>query len=1153
MAAVSRRTFLKIGGSSAAALGAAALLRDLAFLQSVPEIANPLTHYPSRNWEKVYRDMYRTDSKFTFLCAPNCTHNCLLSASVKSGVVTRIEPSYQFGKATDLYGNQASSRWDPRACQKGLGLVRRFYGDRRIKGPMVRKGYLEWAKQGFPRDRETGRPPEQYFQRGRDEWIKVSWDEAYGLIAKSVINITKTYNGPEGQERLRKQGYDADMVEKQHGYGVQTLKFRGGMPFLGATRLFGFYRFANHLALLDAEMRGVGPDEAVGGKVWDSYTWHTDLPPGHPMVTGQQTVDFELFTVENAKLATLWGMNWIATKMPDGHWLTEARLRGTKIIVISAEYQATANKADEVLILRPGTDAALALGVARVIMDEQLYDREFVKTFTDLPLLVRMDTLKKLQAKDIIPNYKPAELSNFASVLAPGQAGKPFAQQNGLEIPQAMREAWGDPVVWDARTRSPRPVSRDQVGAYFTRTGIDPALEGSFEVTLVDGSTVQVRPVFDLEKEYLQAFDSKSVSELTWVPEQGIRSLARQIAANPGETLLVHGVGPNHFFNADQKDRALFLVAALTRNIGNLGGTPGAYAGNYRVSIFNGVTQYALEDPFEQTLDPAKPAKTKSYAKAESAHYFNYGDRPLKAGNKNFTGQSHMPTPTKLFWFGNSNSLLGNIKGFYDVMHNTLPKVEAIIVNEWWWNLSAEYSDIVLGVDSWSEFKHPDMGGSVSNPFIYVFPRTPLPRLFDTQADIETFAGVGKALARETGDKRFADHWHFVDQGRVDVYLQRIMDASNATRGYDFLEVEEKAKRGEPVMNNFRTYPKVIGWEQTQESRPWYTKSGRLEFYRDEAEFIEYGENMSVYREPVDGTHYEPNALVGNRSHPALRPAAPEQYGLRRDDQSTDVRQIRNVVYTWAELKGTQAQRGKDGLTHVFLTPKYRHGAHTTPTDVDIIAALFGPFGDIYRHDKRQPWVNEAYVDINPKDARQLGIQEGDYIWVDADPQDRPYRGWKSDDPDYKVARMMARARYYPGVPRGILRMWFNMYQASHATVQAHETRPDGLAKSEVTAYQSAFRYGGHQSATRAWLRPTLLTDSMVRKNNMGQVAGQGFEADVYCANGAPKESFVKVSKAEDGGQGGTGIWRPAEKGLRPTYESDAMQQYLAGGFIETR
>ena len=56
------------------------------------------------------------------------------------------------------------------------------------------------------------------------------------------------------------------------------------------------YRMANSLALLDAHVRKVGPDRALGSRGFDNYSWHTDLPPGHPMVTGQQTVEFDLAT-----------------------------------------------------------------------------------------------------------------------------------------------------------------------------------------------------------------------------------------------------------------------------------------------------------------------------------------------------------------------------------------------------------------------------------------------------------------------------------------------------------------------------------------------------------------------------------------------------------------------------------------------------------------------------------------------------------------------------------------------------------------------------------------------------------------------------------------------------------------------------------------
>ncbi len=1146
--AVSRRSFLK----TTAAITGVALATDVLGLQGfkfVPQIKNPLEFYPNRDWEKIYRDQFRYDSSFTFLCAPNDTHNCLLRAYVRNGVVVRIGPTYGYTEARDLYGNKASARWEPRCCQKGLALGRRFYGDRRVQGVWVRKGFFDWVRANFPRDGKTGAPPQEYFHRGQDTWLKLSFEEAYGIVAQALVNIAQTYSGPDGTRRLHAQNYDPAMIEATRESGTQTVKVRGGMPFLGATRIYGLARFANMLVLLDQYIRNINADQALGGRFWDNYSWHTDLPPGHPMVTGQQTVEFDLFTTENAKLITLWGMNWICTKMPDAHWLTEARQRGAKVITIATEYQATSNKADEVIIIRPGTDAAVALGVAHVIINEKLYNEEYVKTFTDLPLLVRMDTLKLLRASDIFKDYQPAELTNYTKVLKPDERPSPNAAQAAQYIPEKARHEWGDFVVWDAATNAPAVITRDHVGKFFAER--DPALEGSFTVKTTENKEITVRPVFDLIKEYLREFTPLKVAEMSWAPSEAIVNLARQIAANKASTLLSHGMGPNHFFNADLKDRALFLVAALTNNIGHFGGSPGSYAGNYRVALFNGLPQYVAEDPFQIELHPAKPAKVKSYAKAESAHYYNYGDRPLRVGKKLFTGKTHTPTPTKFMWFANSNSLLGNSKWGYDVIHNTLPKIEAIVVNEWWWTMSCEYADVVFGVDSWAEFKHPDMCGSVTNPFVQVFPRTPLPRIFDTRSDIEVYAGVAAKLAELTGDQRFRDYWHFVFENRVDVYLQRICDASSSLRGYQFTELEEQAKQGTPMLKLLRTYPKIVGWEQTQESKPWYTKTGRLEFYREEPEFIEYGENIPVYREPVDATPHEPNVIVAPKHFSALKPAPPEEYGLQRDDLSTETRQVRNVIKTPEEVVQSQHPRAKDGLRFIFITPKYRHGAHTTPVDLDVLAVYFGPFGDIYRRDTRSPWVGEVYADINPQDAKELGIEDGDYIWVDADPQDRPYRGAKPTDPDYKIARLMGRARYYNGTPRGVVRMWFNMYQATHGTVKAHETRPDKLAKNPETNYQAMFRYGGHQSCTRAWLRPTLMTDSLVRKDVFGQTIGQGFAPDIHCPVGAPKESLVKITRAEPGGADLKSLWRPAQLGYRPTYENEEMKKYLAGEFIE--
>ena len=78
----SRRKFIR--NISLAALGTLVLnqLEAKGFNQAFSlfdpvDIKNPLAAYPDRDWEKTYRDLWKYDSEFTFLCAPNDTHNCL--------------------------------------------------------------------------------------------------------------------------------------------------------------------------------------------------------------------------------------------------------------------------------------------------------------------------------------------------------------------------------------------------------------------------------------------------------------------------------------------------------------------------------------------------------------------------------------------------------------------------------------------------------------------------------------------------------------------------------------------------------------------------------------------------------------------------------------------------------------------------------------------------------------------------------------------------------------------------------------------------------------------------------------------------------------------------------------------------------------------
>jgi nitrate reductase / nitrite oxidoreductase, alpha subunit len=848
-------------------------------------------------------------------------------------------------------------------------------------------------------------------------------------------------------------------------------------------------------------------------------------------------------------------MNWICTKMPEGHWLGDARLRGTRIVVVATDYQPTANKADEVLIVRPGTDAALLLGVARELIAERLYDREAVVQRTDLPLLVRSDTGELLTARDLDAGHRPQPLENYVSVKSAEELKQPAAPPftaSAQVLPAVLREDWDDCVVWDARRPGPAVVSRDEVGGRF---GLDPALTGTFEVELAGGSKVEARPVFDLLAQYLDDnFDLRTTAAIVGVPEEAVRSLARQIAANKRETLLAAGMGPNHYFNADLFGRTKFLVAALTDNVGHLGGNVGSYAGNYRGSLFQAVPQWIAEDPFDIERDLTKPARVRRYYQAESAHYWNYGERPLKAGEELVTGKGHMPTPTKLIWFANSNSLIGNAKWAYDTVKNTMTRQEAVFCNEWWWTASCEFSDLVFPVDSWAETKLPDMTASCTNPFLLAFPATPLRRIHDTRSDYETLALVAEALGREVGEPRMAEYWRGVLDGDPAPYLDRVLAGSNATRGLTFAELHARCADGVPALMNNRTYPRAAGWEQRYEDKPWYTRTGRLEFYRPEPEFRAAGEMLPVWREPVDSTRYEPNVILANRPHPAIRPRTPRDYGFPVEQLDVETRQVRNVVRTWEELSASRHPLNKldPAYRFVYQTPKYRWGAHTTAVDSDWMAMLFGPFGDIYRRDPRAPWAGEAYVEINPGDARELALEDGDYVWIDADPSDRPYRGAEEGDPFLEVARVMMRVRVFPGTPPGVLRTWFNMYAATPGTVAAQKETPGAPARNPETRYVSLFRHGSHQSGTRAWLRPTQMTETLVRKAYFGHAIGTGFEADVHSPTGAPKESYVRVVKAEDGGIGAERLWYPARLGLRPHDPSPALGRYLAGAYLRT-
>lgn len=1119
----------------------------LNLLDPIKDIENPLASYPSREWEIMYRDQYKVDTSFTFVCAPNDTHNCRLRAFVKNGIIVRIEQAYDVSEAEDIYGNKATPTWHPRGCLKGYCYIRRMYSASRIKYPTVRKQWLDWANNGFPRG-EDGNPPASFYNRGEDDWVKVSWEEAYSLMAKGITNIATTYNGNSGEALLRKQGYPEEMIDSARDSdgdmaGMRTIKLRGGMAFLGATRIVAMYRFANMLALLDDHIRGKGPEKSVGSSTFDNYAWHTDLPPGHPMVLGSQTYDQEFNDFWNADLIIVTGLNLVNNKMADPIWWQSAMERGKKIVAICPEYSSMSTKADNWLAIRPGTDAALMLGISRILIEEDLYKKDYVKKFSDLPILIRTDNLKVLTKEDL---NEDTEFLNTPNT---------FVGVKGESLQHMPDELKTNPVIVNKNGKL-IALNRNTMGKYFeerlTEIGSslsDINIDWSGEIETKNEGKIKVRTTFNLYRELLEEYTPENTETITSIPKAQIIKLAHDIASANATSFLC-GMGQNMYLNNSLINRAHLLVGCLSGNIGIPGGNVSSYAGNYKAAVFNGIPSYAVENPFDQNLDSSadgRDIKKKSYVKYESIHYWAHGDRPLivdspKYGRTVMTGKTHMPRPTKMVWACNAN-LLGNAKHHYDIIANVLPHQDLYVAQDLEWNMNCEYADIVLPCEAWTEFSYPDMTASCTNPFLQMFPKG-LPTAQDAKHDIEIFSGVSKAFADMTGDKRFEDHWKFVFEKNVEVYLQRILDASSAYRGYNVKEIIDGDKG---VLTLFRTYPRIPGWEQIQDNKPFYTRTGRMEFYRDEDEWINQGENLIVHREPGESTPYLPNAIVSPKNFEGLNP---KDYEIPIDSTDADAITIRNNVMTTDELLNTKnALKNKFGLNIVLITPKPRHRTHSSWGTSDWNVIWSSNFGDPYRMDKRTPWVGEEEMDINPEDARASGIQDGDYMWVDANPQDRPYVGWKKDDPLYKVSRLMIRAHFNPSLPKGMGIIIHGMYGATHRSVKAHETNPDKLAITD-TGYHPALRYGSQQSTVRTWLNPTQSTDSMVRKDYYTHNIGKGFLVDVNTVTGAPKESMVKISLAEKGGLDGKGDWDPVKSGFTPGNESEDMKKYLKGGFI---
>ena len=120
----------------------------------------------------------------------------------------------------------------------------------------------------------------------------------------------------------------------------------------------------------------------IGGGTLSFYDWYADLPPASPQTFGDQTDVPESADWWDAGYLMIWGTNLPITRTPDAHFMTEARYRGQKVVVVSPDYSDHMKFADDWLAAQPGTDGALAMAMGHVILSEFWVDRR-VPRFED--------------------------------------------------------------------------------------------------------------------------------------------------------------------------------------------------------------------------------------------------------------------------------------------------------------------------------------------------------------------------------------------------------------------------------------------------------------------------------------------------------------------------------------------------------------------------------------------------------------------------------------------------------------------------------------------------------------------------------------------------------------------------------------------------
>ena len=282
-----------------------------------------------------------------------CSHDCPDSCGVLVTVDQRT------GRAVKMQGDPSHPVTRGFLCGKVAKYLDRVYSPERLLYPMRRKAGAPKGPSGYGAVRG----------READAFERISWDQALGEIAAKLKKIAAEF----GPESVLPYSY-AGTIGKL-GYGSMDRRF---FHRLGASQL-------------DRTICST-----AGGQALKSvYGVKLGTPPQ----------DFV-----HAGLILAWGANIHGNNVHLWPFIEEARRKGAKLVVIDPYRTRTAALADEHLVINPGTDAALALGMMHVILSMGLEDREYIARCTT--------GFDELKAHALRSEYSPEKVAAATGISA---------------------------------------------------------------------------------------------------------------------------------------------------------------------------------------------------------------------------------------------------------------------------------------------------------------------------------------------------------------------------------------------------------------------------------------------------------------------------------------------------------------------------------------------------------------------------------------------------------------------------------------------------------------------------------------------------------------------------------------------------------------